>query len=209
MKKIIIIATATAMLSGCGTMDKKTEFALTGCASGAVLGAGIGYLTGGTKGAIIGGAGGCVAGGAVGYKVAEHTIKYQNAQEAYTKELTYISGETGKLKKYNADLKSRIVGFNDEITKIQQSQLDEFSKQAELNKLKEPLIAEKKDAEAQVVRLSQDISKSESVLAKFKKGTSAAEKKKWVAAIEGEKLQRDTLKTYVAEISSANDKVGA
>lgn len=209
MKKIIAITIPCLMLSGCAQMDKHTEFALTGCGAGAVLGAGIGYLLSGPRGAIAGGVAGCMAGGAVGYQVAEHTVNYQNAQDAYNGELKYVTSETEKLKKYNSTLQEQILAIDNEVTGIQQGKLSAAAKQVELNKLKSRLAESKKEIETQVAKLDQEIGKSESALEEYKSVTVPAELAKWKASVEEMKTQRDIVKNHVVVMNNINDRIGA
>ena len=81
MQKMLAIALAAAMLSGCAAMPDEQRNALLGAASGAGVGALIGSATGGGPGAIAAGAViGGAAGGIVGYLIRPEGCYFRNTR---------------------------------------------------------------------------------------------------------------------------------
>ena len=216
MRNPVRIAALTSafvlVVSGCaGSGDKKSEeFAVQGCAAGALGGATLGALTGGSdkaKSAALGAAAGCAAGAVVGYQIGARTDEYASEQEAVATEIARSDKNLTEVRDYNAQLIQNIQDYEQHIAELKSSALGATEKQNNLTETRELVLQQREQAFAAYNSVNQEFKTAVQQYSKYKSSAVPAEAEGWRQQLVALQEERNLLGSHVNSLNALSASI--
>lgn len=214
-KSLLTIGTAiTIAASGCAqTGDTKSkQYALQGCAVGALVAGLVAYYKNpddkdAKKKAVIASMLGCMAGAVVGYQVGKRTEEYADAQDAARSEIARNEAQTEGLRQYNAQLALNIEDYNKQLSTIKDSNLSVQDKMEKLKDTNEVVAKQRMKATDSLTSVEADIAEAKKQYNTHQAEATPQDKNKWQAEIASYEQEKEILSDHVSTLNALDTSI--
>jgi len=211
-RSLVTIGTAIAIaLPGCAQMGetKSKQYAIQGCAIGGMTAGALAYVLDGfdIETATIAAALGCMAGAVVGYQVGKRTEEYADAHVAARSEITRNEEQIEGLRQYNAQLAQNVKDYNEQISTIKGSSLDEQEKMESLKKTKEIVANQRMKATDSLKNVELDIADAKKHYKTHQAEATSQDKKKWQAELASYEKEKKILSEHVSTLNALDASI--